>query len=88
MAIYHLSVSNVSRASGSKATATLSYITGRRVHDERRGETYDYGRKERVLRVGTLLPEGAPAEYADPAVLFNAVELHETGRTARPAKKI
>lgn len=26
MAIYHLSVSNVSRASGSKATATLSYI--------------------------------------------------------------
>ena len=35
-----------------------------------------------------LLPEGAPAEYADPAVLFNAVELHETGRTARPAKKI
>ncbi|ROV51508.1 mobilization protein MobA, partial [Bifidobacterium bifidum] len=51
-------------------------------------ETYDYGRKERVLRVGTLLPEGAPAEFADPAVLFNAVELHETGRTARPAKKI
>lgn len=88
MAIYHLSVSNVSRASGSKATATLSYITGKRVHDERRGETYDYGRKERVLRVGTLLPEGASAEFADPAVLFNAVELHETGRTARPAKKI
>lgn len=28
MAIYHLSVSNVSRASGSKATATLSYISG------------------------------------------------------------
>ena len=56
MAIYHLSVSNVSRASGSKATATLSYISGRRVHDERRGETYDYGRKERVLRVGTLRP--------------------------------
>lgn len=88
MAIYHLSVSNVSRASGSRATATLSYISGKRVHDERRGETYDYGRKERVLRVGTLLPEGAPAEFADPAVLFNAVELHETGRTARPAKKI
>lgn len=88
MAIYHLSVSNVSRASGSRATATLSYITGKRVHDERRGETYDYGRKERVLRVGTLLPEGASAEFADPAVLFNAVELHETGRTARPAKKI
>lgn len=88
MAIYHLSVSNVSRASGSRATATLSYITGKRVHDERRGETYDYGRKERVLHVATLLPEGAPAEYADPAVLFNAVELHETAATARTAKKI
>ncbi|NAK85644.1 MobA/MobL family protein, partial [Escherichia coli] len=88
MAIYHLSVSNVSRASGSKATATLSYISGRRVHDERRGETYDYGRNARLLRLRTPPPEGAPAEYADPAVLFNAVELHETGRTARPAKKI
>ena len=88
MASYHRSVCNVSRARGYSATAALLYITGKRVHDERRGETYDYGRTERVLRVGTLLPEGAPAEFADPAVPFNAVELHETGRTARPAKKI
>ena len=87
MAIYHLSVSNVSRASGSKATATLSYISGRRVHDERRGETYDYGRKERVLRVGTLLPEGAPAEYADPAVLFTRSSCtRPAGRRGRPRR--
>lgn len=88
MAIYHLSVSNVSRAGGSKATATLSYITGKRVHDERRDETYDYGRKERVIESHTLLPEGAPAEWCDPERLFNGIETHEKGRTARPAKKI
>lgn len=88
MAIYHLSVSNVSRASGSRATATLSYITGKRVHDERRDETYDYGRKERVIESHTLLPEGAPAEWRDPERLFNGIETHEKGRTARPAKKI
>lgn len=88
MAIYHLSVSNVSRAGGSKATATLSYITGKRVHDERRDETYDYGRKERVIESHTLLPEGAPAEWRDPERLFNGIETHEKGRTARPAKKI
>lgn len=88
MAIYHLSVSNVSRAGGSKATATLSYITGKRVHDERRDETYDYGRKERVIESHTLLPEGAPAEWRDPERLFNGIETHEKGRTVRPAKKI
>ena len=88
MAIYHLSVSNVSRASGSKATATLSYISGRRVHDERRGETYDYGRK------GARAARRHPAAGGRTGRVRRPRQAVQRGRaardrpTARPAKKI
>lgn len=88
MAIYHCSVSNVSRAKGSSSCATLAYISGEKVRDERTGELYSYNRQERVVSVGTILPESAPAEYADSKVLFNAIEEHETTDNARTAKKI
>ena len=88
MAIYHCSVSNVSRAKGSSSCATLAYISGEKVRDERTGELYSYNRQERVVSVGTILPESAPAEYADSKVLFNAIEKHETIDNARTAKKI
>ena len=82
-------VSNVSRASGSSSCASLSYIASMKVRDDRAGETYyGFGRRERVMHVGTLLPEGAPAGWRDPAELFNSIELHERAANARPAKKI
>ena len=77
MAIYHCNISNVSRAKGSTSCATLSYITGQKVKDERLDTTFDYGRKERVLFTGTILPEHAPIEYQNASVLFNAIEKHE-----------
>lgn len=88
MAMYHFSISNVSRANGSSSCASLAYITGQTVTDERTGRTYDYARKERVLTTGTVLPESAPAEYADPKKLFNAIEQNEAAANARTAKKI
>lgn len=89
MAIYSCNISNVSRAAGSSSCATLSYIEAEKVYDERLGETfYGFGRSERVETTGTLLPDGAPVEYQDPAVLFNAVELNEKAANARTAKKI
>lgn len=88
ISIYRCSVSNVSRAKGSSAVATLSYITGQRIRDERTGRLCDYGRKQRVVCTGTLLPDGAPPEFADPGVLFNALEAYEHAANARPAKKI
>lgn len=88
MAIYHCSISNVSRAKGSSSCATLAYISGEKVRDERTGELYSYNRQERVVSVGTILPQSAPAEYVDNKVLFNAIEKHETADNARTAKKI
>lgn len=88
MSIYSCHISNVSRAKGSSACATLSYISAEKVTEERTGKTYQYGRGERVLEVGTILPEGAPEEYQDAKNLFDAIESYETADNARTAKKI
>lgn len=88
MAIYHCSISNVSRAKGSSACASLAYIAASKVYEERTHQTYSYARHERVMKVATLLPDGAPSEYADAAQLFNAIENYEQSANARTAKKI
>lgn len=88
MAIYHCNISNVSRAKGSTSCATLSYISGQAVKDERLDTTFNYGRKERVEVTGTIIPDSAPRAYQNPSVLFNAIEKYETAENARTAKKI
>ena len=89
MAIYHCHISNVSRAGGSSSCASYAYQSGEKVYDERQGQTYSYGREERILATGTILPENAPAEFEeDPAVMFNSIEQHLTADNARTAKKI
>ena len=88
MAIYHLSVSNVSRAKGSTSCATLAYISGEKIHDSRTGKTYSYSRRERVLVVETIFPASAPLEYTNAETLWNAIENYETADNARTAKKI
>lgn len=88
MSIYSCNISNVSRAAGSSSCATLSYISGEKVREDRTGELYQYGREERVEYVGTILPENAPVEYRDPSKLFNAIETYEKADNARTAKKI
>lgn len=88
MAIFHMSISNVSRAKGSSSCASLAYIAASKVYEERTHQTYSYGRKERVMKVATLLPDGAPHAYADATQLFNAIEKYEQASSARTAKKI
>ena len=83
-----MSMSNVSRAHGSSSCATLSYISGRAVREERTGQTYSYGRAERVVCTETMIPDYAPAAFSDPSNLFNAIESFETSENARTAKKI
>ncbi len=89
MAIYHCSISNVSRAKGAASTATLSYITGEKVKDDRIGKTFNgFGRTERIEATGVMLPKGASDEFRDAANMFNSIEQHEKADNARTAKKI
>ena len=86
--MYHLSMSSVSRAKGGSACASLAYITGKKIHDDRTGCDRDYSRKERVIHSNTLLPPGAPAKYFDPEKMFNAIEKTLTDSDAITAKKV
>ena len=88
MAIYHCSISNVSRACGSSSCATLAYISGEKIYDERTGITYNFSHKDRILETGTLIPDNAPEKFLNPSTLFNELEKFETADNARTAKKI
>lgn len=96
VAIYSLHVSNVSRAAGSSAVASCSYITSRRMRDERTGEAFNgFGRRERVEHVCTMLPEGAPASTSTRAFVQRRRDGRETFRReareedhGRPAPRV
>jgi hypothetical protein len=87
MAIYSCNISNVSRAKGSSSCATLSYISGEKVFEEKTGQLHQYGHQDRIMETGTTIPQNAPIEFQDPKKLFNAIENFETASNARTAKK-
>jgi len=89
VAIYHLSIKIISRGKGGKsAVAAAAYRAAEKIHNEYDGMTHDYTRKGGVVHTEILLPENAPAEYADRAVLWNAVEKIEKAKNAQLAREI
>ena len=73
MAIYHCSIKIISRGKGKSAIAAAAYRSGEKITNEYDGEVHDYTRKGGVVHTEILLPENAPAEYSDRAILWNAV---------------
>ena len=88
MAIYHLSIKIISRGKGKSAVAAAAYRAGETITNEYDGITHDYTRKGGIVHTEILLPDHAPAEYADHAVLWNAVEKVERYKTAQLAREI
>lgn len=87
MAIFHLSVKAIGRASGRSATAAAAYRAATRIADERTGLVHDYSRKGGVEHREIVVPEGAPAWAQDRARLWNAAELAETRRNSTVARE-
>lgn len=81
-------MASVSRAKGASACASVSYITGEKIKDELTQTTYNYGRKERVLLKGSVMPSDAPQEWRDPATFANALNAATTKSNACIAKTI
>ncbi len=89
MAIYHLSVKPISRASGRSAVAAIAYRAAEKLTNERDGLTHDFARRSGVERSEIVLPEGANAEWAkDRSTLWNAAEATEKRKDARVAREI
>lgn len=68
--------------------AAAAYRAGEKITNSYDGITHDYTRKGGVAHTEILLPANALAEYANRAVLWNAVELAERNRNAQLAREI
>jgi len=88
LAIYHLSIKIISRGKGKSAVAAAAYRAGEKIRNEYDGMEHDYTRKGGVVHTEILLPDNAPAEYSDRAVLWNAVEKIERTKNSQLAREI
>ena len=86
MAIYHLSVSSVSRSTGRSAVAAAAYRAGARLRDERTGLTHDYTRRSGVLAAEIVAPPGCVP--FDRERLWQAVEAAERRKDSMTAREI
>jgi len=88
VAIYHCSIKIISRGKGKSAVAAAAYRSGETITNEYDGLTHDYTRKGGVVHTEILLPDNAPTEYTDRAVLWNAVEKIEKAKNSQLAREI
>jgi len=86
VAIYHLSVSAVSRSTGRSAVAAAAYRAGDCLRDERTGQVHDYRRRSGVLMAEIVAPPGSVP--FDRERLWQAAEAAEKRKDARTAREI
>jgi Ti-type conjugative transfer relaxase TraA len=89
MALYHLSMKPISRASGRSSVAAAAYRAAERLENERDGIVHDFSRRSGVEHAEIVLPAGADAEWAKKrSALWNAAEASEKRKDARVAREI
>ncbi|WP_158804274.1 Ti-type conjugative transfer relaxase TraA [Acidisoma sp. L85] len=88
MAIYHFSAKVIGRSGGRSAIASAAYRAGERLHDDKRDRNHDYSDKAGVVHREIMLPDGAPARWADRGTLWNEVEAGEKRKDAQLARDI
>ena len=87
MAIYHLEAKVISRGAGRSACAASAYLSCSQILNDYDGIQHDYTRKSGLVWQQIFLPEFAPQEWSDRAVLWNAVEANEKTRDSRLARE-
>ncbi len=88
MAIYHMSVKPVRRATGRSAVAAAAYRSGEVLHDARTDMTHDYRAKGGVRETGIILPDYSFADWAlDREALWNEAEAAERRKDAKTAQE-
>jgi len=78
----------ISRGKGMSAVAAAAYRAGELIKNDYDGVTHDYTRKGGVVHIEIMLPENAPVEYSDRAVLWNAVEKIEKGINSQLSREV
>ncbi|HEY2684331.1 MAG TPA: MobA/MobL family protein [Steroidobacteraceae bacterium] len=91
MAVYFLSLKNLSRADGSSSVGAAAYRSGERLRDERTRKVYDHSERQDILHKEIILPAQsaalAPDWTKERAALWNAAENAERRGNARVARE-
>ena len=87
MSIYHLEAKVISRGAGRSAVAAAAYMSCSQILNDYDGIQHDYTRKSGLVWQAVFLPEYAPQEWSDRAVLWNAVEANEKTKDSRLARE-
>ena len=87
MAIYHLEAKVISRGAGRSACAASAYLSCSQILNDYDGIQHDYTRKSGLVWQAVFLPEYAPQEWSDRAVLWNAVEANDKTKDSRLARE-
>ena len=87
MAIYHLEAKVISRGAGRSAVAASAYMSCSQILNDYDGIYHDYTRKQGLVWQQVFLPEYAPREWLNRAVLWNAVEETEKTKDSRLARE-
>jgi hypothetical protein len=88
VAIYHCNIKIISRGKGKSSVAAAAYRAAEKIKNGYDGRTSDYTHKRGVIYKEIMLPENAPPEYKDRAVLWNAVEQIEKASNSQLAREI
>lgn len=92
MACPHCSISIIKRSAGASAVAASAYQSRSDIFNEYRQQEERYARKRNtqddVVHLEVMLPDNAPAAYADRAVLWNAVEEVEDQCNSQLARRV
>lgn len=87
MAIYHLEAKVISRGVGRSAVAAAAYMSCSQILNDYDGVQHDYTRKQGLVWQQVFLPDHAPQEWRDRALLWNAVEENEKTKDSRLARE-
>ena len=85
---YHLQIKIFSRGKGRSAVVAAAYRAAEIIKSEYDGITHEYTRKSGVLHTEIMLPEHAPPEYSNRAILWNSVEMSEKNSNAQLAREV
>ena len=88
IAIYSLNINIISKGKGKSAVAAAAYRAGEKITNEHDGEIHDYTKKKGIIATEIQLPENAPEEFYDRAVLWNSVEKSERAKNAQLCREI
>jgi len=88
LAIFHSHIQIITRGKGKSAVAAAAYRAGEIIKNDYDGYIYDYTRKSGIVHTEILLPDHAPKEYSNRAILWNSVEKTEKATNSQLAREI